>query len=71
MNFVTRSSSSSLSATSPSRPARVIEQARLGLLVHKIDHFREDRFGRMKKLGVIARDPLIPVSVRLPFSAVG
>ena len=49
----------------------VIEQARFGLLVHKIDDLRQDRLGRMKKLGVIARDPLVPVSVRLPFSAVG
>ena len=71
MNFVTRSSSSSLSATSPSRPARVIKQTRLGLLAHKIDHLREDRFRRMEKLGVVPGDTLIPVSVWFPFSAVG
>ena len=48
----------------------VIEEASPGLVIHKVDHFCEDRFGRVKKLGVLTRDPLVPVTKRFPFPAV-
>ena len=53
------------------KPGGVIEQTRLGLLIHEIDHLCEDRFRRGIKLGVLTRNPFIPISERFPFSAIG
>ena len=52
------------------QPRGVIKQACFGLLGHKIDHLSQDRFRRLKKLGVLPRDSFVPVSKRLPFSPI-
>src|SRR5947207_755534 len=49
----------------------VIEQTRLRFLIHKIDDLRENGLRRVKKLGVLARDALIPITEWFPFSIVG
>ena len=72
MNLVTRSISSSLSAIKPFQAGRVIEQTRLGLLIHEIDHLREDRRSRVEKFGVIARARAHSnLRYGFPFSSVG
>ena len=47
-----------------------VDDARAGLLVHEIEHFRENGRGGGVELGVIAGHALIPIAKRFPFLAV-
>ena len=51
-------------------PFRMVNQTRFCFFRHELDYFGEDRLGRRKQFGVIARAALVPIAERLPFVSI-